>query len=167
MTAPKQRSLLLLLLLLLLCCTPPPAAAAVTLGPRLEVAVEVQPTIIARTLEQYVSADIDWWHNTTHDCAPSQGRTCWGDAGALWLDLTHPLLRAAAAALSPGFLRIGGSLVRGARRRYAHMLCPLLRPFVTAAICIWCARMRRTTTSSTSWAASATPSATHLSAPSR
>ena len=83
--------------------------AAEAQGPQ-QVTVELSDTVISQTLEEYLSVDIDWWHNTTHDCAPAQGRECWGNAGALWLDLAHPRLRAAAAALSPGLLRIGGSL---------------------------------------------------------
>ena len=42
-------------------------------------------------------------------------------AGALWADLDHPLLRAAAAALSPGLLRIG---LGGSSRNYVSiMMC--------------------------------------------
>ena len=94
----------------LLLLLPGAAAAAVGWGEPQQVTVELSDTVISQTLEEYLSVDIDWWHNTTHDCAPAQGRECWGNAGALWLDLTHPRLRAAAAALSPGLLRIGGSL---------------------------------------------------------
>ena len=72
--------------------------------------VTIGPTVIFETLPEYLSVDLDWWHNTSHDCASSQGRSCWGNAGALWLPLDHPLIRSAAAALSPGLLRIGGSL---------------------------------------------------------
>lgn len=79
-------------------------------SPRAAATVRIGSGVIAETLPEYLSIDLDWWHNTTHDCAPAQGRSCWGNAGALWLDLDHPRVRAAAAALSPGLLRIGGSL---------------------------------------------------------
>lgn len=82
----------------------------VSQSPRAAVAVRFAGGVVAETLPQYLSVDLDWWHNTTHDCAPGQGRTCWGNAGALWLDLDHPRVRGACAALSPGLLRIGGSL---------------------------------------------------------
>jgi heparanase 1 len=72
--------------------------------------VSIGSAVVFETLPEYLSVDLDWWHNTSHDCAPSQGRSCWGNAGALWLPLDHPRIRAAAAALSPGLLRIGGSL---------------------------------------------------------
>ena len=72
--------------------------------------VALSEVVLTETLEGYVSVDLDWWHNTTHDCDPKQGATCWGNAGALWLDLDHPNVRAAAKALAPGFLRVGGSL---------------------------------------------------------
>eukprot|EP01051_Picozoa_sp_SAG22_P013097 SAG22_NODE_1431_length_4441_cov_1.510134_2_plen_278_part_00 len=83
-----------------------PAAAVVTVSST----VRISGSVVATTLDEYLSVDLDWWHNTTHDCAPAQGRSCWGNAGALWLDLDNPRIKAAAAALAPGLLRIGGSL---------------------------------------------------------
>lgn len=67
--------------------------------------------VINEVLPEYVSADIDWWHctpgATSQQCL--SGGQGWANASVLTVNLDDPLLRAAAAALSPGLLRIGGS----------------------------------------------------------
>lgn len=60
-------------------------------------------TLLHKTLPQYASFDMDWWHNTTG----SGGN--WGNASILYADLTNTRLNAVVKALSPAFLRIGGS----------------------------------------------------------
>eukprot|EP00051_Salpingoeca_urceolata_P034979 m.27574 g.27574 ORF g.27574 m.27574 type:complete len:516 (+) comp8574_c0_seq2:47-1594(+) len=59
---------------------------------------------IAETFPQYVSFDMDWWYGN------SGSGGGWGNLNAIGLDLDNPTLKSAAKALSPGFLRIGGSL---------------------------------------------------------
>ena len=97
------------LLYLCICSTCTPVVLAAAFETHMELSIDID-NVLSETLDEYVSVDMDWWHNTTHDCAPTQGHSCWGNAGALWVDLYHPTLRSAAAALAPGFLRIGGSL---------------------------------------------------------
>ena len=68
-----------------------------------EVELQLESGVLATALEGFVSVDLDWWHNTTHDGE-------WDDASVLSLDLAHPTLREMARQLSGGFLRLGGSL---------------------------------------------------------
>eukprot|EP00935_MAST-01C_sp_MAST-1C-sp1_P000367 g367.t1 len=88
----------------LLCSCPASLAANISVHATIDTSKAV-----SSVLPQYLSVDLDWWHNTTHDCGPDQ-TNCWGNDGALWLDLKDPLLASAVSALAPGFLRIGGSL---------------------------------------------------------
>ena len=66
--------------------------------PRAAATVKISADVVAETLPEYLSVDLDWWHNTTHDCAPAQGRSCWANAGVLWLPLEHPRIKASGSA---------------------------------------------------------------------
>eukprot|EP01051_Picozoa_sp_SAG22_P008212 SAG22_NODE_613_length_8567_cov_4.215163_3_plen_117_part_00 len=56
----------------------------------------------------FVGATIDWWR----DNDPVYGKK-FGQGGALTIDLTSESLRAVAAGLAPGWLRIGGTPADG------------------------------------------------------
>lgn len=67
-------------------------------------------------LKQYLSADIDWWPANT-----SESGGGWGDAGLLSLDLSNKRLQNMVAHLSPGILRVGGSLDNFVKYRVGSM----------------------------------------------
>ena len=54
----------------------------------------------------FTCVDLDWWPETKCD----YGRCTWGRSSMLTIDLDDSRLRAALRALSPSFLRLGGSL---------------------------------------------------------
>lgn len=54
----------------------------------------------------FTCVDLDWWPETKCD----YGRCTWGHSSMLTIDLDDSRLRAALRALSPSFLRLGGSL---------------------------------------------------------
>jgi heparanase 1 len=79
-------------------CTPPAPPAPTT-----ALTATVGAARIARTHALHPAVSLDMWRlDGTH------GRQ-WGNASALTIDLASPALRAAAAALAPAILRIGGS----------------------------------------------------------
>jgi heparanase 1 len=51
---------------------------------------------------EFISTTIDWW-------TPSKDNGAWADSSVLTANLSSPKLIGAARALSPYFLRIGGS----------------------------------------------------------
>ena len=67
--------------------------------------VTVLCSLLHKTLPQYASFDMDWWHNTTGSGGD------WGNASILYADLANSRLNAVVKVLSPAFLRIGGSQV--------------------------------------------------------
>jgi len=79
------------------CAAPPPPAPTTALT----AAVGAAP--IARTHALHPAVALDMWR-----IDGSHGRQ-WGNQSALTIDLASPVLRAAAAALAPAILRIGGS----------------------------------------------------------
>ena len=58
------------------------------------------------SLVSFTCVDLDWWPETKCD----YGRCTWGRSSLLTIDLDDSRLRAALRALSPSFLRLGGSL---------------------------------------------------------
>ena len=54
----------------------------------------------------FTCVDLDWWPETKCD----YGRCTWGRSSMLTIELDDRRLRAALRALSPSFLRLGGSL---------------------------------------------------------
>ena len=92
-----------------------------------------------RTLEAYVSVVMDWWIDDG-----AEGGS-WAQASVLTADLAHPRLRAAAKRLSPGLLRIGGSMDVEARYAFSEAdvgWCREPRPFrgANVSLCLDAAR---------------------------
>eukprot|EP00947_MAST-08B_sp_MAST-8B-sp1_P001024 g1024.t1 len=67
------------------------------------VAASIGPTAVHHVLPQYASVDMDWWHDTSGSGGD------WGNASVLYANFSSPRLQLLASALSPAFLRIGGS----------------------------------------------------------
>lgn len=90
-----------LLLLLLLCSVTARGAVPAT------VTIRDAPPLF-ETDGGFVGATIDWWRDNDPVYGPKFGR-----AGALTVDLDSPGLRAVAASLAPGWLRVGGTPADG------------------------------------------------------
>jgi uncharacterized membrane protein YgcG len=76
------------------------------------------------TSPRFVCATLDWWPSAKCD----YGRCPWRDSSMLSLNLDDPLLVSAARALSPFYLRVGGSLSDVVTYEEDDGCAPLLRP---------------------------------------
>ncbi len=67
---------------------------------QIEIAIKEDASTIGIVRPEFISTTLDWW--------PLETRA-WGNSSVIHADLTHPNLIAAAAGLSPLFIRVGGS----------------------------------------------------------
>jgi hypothetical protein len=81
-------------------CAPPPPPPP----PTTSLTAAVGAVAVGRTHALHPAVGLDFWHFDD----PAFGAK-WGNASALTIDLASPALRAAAAALAPAILRLGGS----------------------------------------------------------